>query len=511
MQEEKEHSWEGKLLAALDLGSNSFHLVVAKLLGKSLVVLDRQREMAQLGAGVTEEGTITAEAQARALAALARLGERLRGVEGNKVRVVATNALRRACRTQDFILQAQDLLRHPIEILGGREEARLIYLGVAHSRSFDAHKRLVVDIGGGSTELIIGSGFSPELMESVDAGCVSYAKRFFAAGAITESAFADARNAAFLELEPVLESFLHKGWDVAIGTSGTINALFDIARERFGEKDVLLQETLQNICRWFFRQKDTFTLASVLFGSNRERAPILPAGAAILSAVMESLNITRMEVTDGALREGVLYDLIGRLHDDEDVRSLSAAETMNRFWVDEAQAQRVEKAALRLFAQVASAWGIESQENSRFLSWAARLHETGLCVSHSRYHRHGAYLLSNADLPGFSRREQGMLAAMVGLHRRKPWIDVLELASVPKDEERKVFLLAALLRLAVALCRARKEESLPPIKAQAGEGRLGLIFPRGFFAAHPLTHGDLLEEKKHLAEFFGLELHLAEH
>jgi exopolyphosphatase/guanosine-5'-triphosphate,3'-diphosphate pyrophosphatase len=481
------------VLAAVDLGSNSFHMVVARYQHGQLVILDRLREMVRLGAGVSENGRLDDEAMARALRCLERFGQRLRAMRADSVRVVGTNALRRAKRKRWFLERARAALGHPIEIISGLEEARLIYSGVAHTSPMSPDKRLVIDIGGGSTELVIGEGFTPLLLESLSVGCVGLSA--FDDGRISEKRFERARTAVRLELEPIHEAYRKMGWLQAFGSSGTVRVIADVLR-RLDPEDSHI--TLPNLAKLAERviaagHIDELELPEV----DAERAPVFPAGVAILLEIVENLNIERVRVAEGAMREGLLYDLMGRFTDeDARVRSVRAMEL--RYHVDSLQADRVESTAVALLGQVETEWGLEDPLAESALRWAARLHEAGLDIAHSRYHRHSAYLLEHADMPGFPREEQLLLAALVGGHRRQLSFEACEHLLPPWD--RLAEFLMVLLRLSVLLHRGRSPQPLPEVQLRVKGRSLALELPQRWMREHPLTLEDLEQEREYLKD-----------
>ncbi len=480
-------------VAALDMGSNSFHLVVARLDNGSVKVVDRVRETVRLAAGLDEQGRLTAEAEANALVSLERLGQRLRELPTGSVRAVGTNTLRQARNSADFLRRASAALGHEVEVISGYEEARLIYLGVAHSIADDGGQRLVVDIGGGSTEFILGRGFEPELMESLHMGCVSLTNTYFPDGGITKKRMQKAVLAAQRELEPVREGFVRRGWQRVLGSSGTIKAIDSVLDADSHSREGITRDGLKTL------RKSVINAGSIeklsLKGLSERRAQVLPGGLAVLSGAFEALGIERMEYADGALREGALYDLLGRIRH-EDVRARTVAAMASRHHVDWTQVESVRATALGLLEQVREPWGLTDELNDRLLSWAAELHEIGLDISHSGYHKHGAYIVSYADMAGFSREEQRLLAALVRSHRRKFRNKAFD--ELPGDWAQAGRRLALLLRLAVVLRRGRNEQSLPTITLSVDDARMRLDFPAGWLDEHPLAVADLEEEHSFL-------------
>lgn len=472
-------------LAAADLGSNSFHLIVAGLRQGQLQVLDRLREPVRLAAGLDRHHQLHPEARARALACLERFGQRLRHLPARNVRVVGTNALRLAQGAGAFLREAEAAIGHSIEIISGVEEARLIYLGVSHSLPDAGGRRLVVDIGGGSTELIIGEGSEALYPESLYMGCVSFSERYFAKGQLSKEGWRAAGIAAGLELRPVQDRFRRLGWESVAGASGTIRAIRDVLRaNQWGEQGIC-RDGLQKL-RKVLQQVEHLD-ALDLPGLAAERKPVFVGGVAILGTLFDTLGIEQMRVSDGALREGLLYDAIGRIRH-VDVRERTVQSLMQRYHVDQAHAERVERTAMGLWEQARAGWKLEQEEYPAMLRWAALLHEIGLVIAHSGYQKHGAYLLANSDLPGFSRREQGLLAALVRGHRRK--FPVTGFETPGKAAQR----LCILLRLAILLHRSRGPGEPPAIGLRTDGMTLELEFPTGWLAEHPMTEADLARE-----------------
>lgn len=493
-------------VAAVDLGSNSFHMVIGQMRAGALTIVDRLRETVRLAAGLRKNGSLEEETVERALACLERFGQRLRDIPPSRIRVVGTSTLRQADAAGDFLGEARELLGVPIEILAGAEEARLIYLGVAHDLAGDDGTRLVIDIGGGSTECVLGSRFEARRMTSVKMGCVSYSRRYFSSGELTKDAFRKAELAARLELKGIRRSFRREGWDSCVGSSGTIKAVGQILREEDWSDGEITLDALRRLRKEIIKQKAIKRLE--LPAMSAERAPVIPGGLAILTAVFESLKIERMEVSQSALREGLLHDLVGRI-EHEDIRDRTVRNMGERYHVDASHAERVERTALQLFDDVARSWGLDEEEDRTMLGWAAYLHEVGLDVAYSGYHKHGAYLLANSDMPGFSQQGQQLLATLVRLHRRK--FDKLALEDLPPFHKKRCRLLAALLRVAVVLNRGRSRRSPDPVHLEAGKssGAARIRVPEGWHEEHPMTSADLDTETARL-QAVGIELELAE-
>ncbi len=488
-------------MASVDLGSNSFHLAVAKLEHGVIRITDSQSEKVQLAAGLDEDYRLTPEAQERGLACLARFAQKLDGVEPARVRVVATNALRIARNAREFTRQAESILHRPIEIIAGREEARLIYVGVSHSLAAEG-KRLVVDIGGGSTECIIGERHDPLLTESLHMGCVSFTQRFFGNIAIGEKALQRAFAAARLEIAPIARRYRDMGWDTATGSSGTIKAIRN-ALQALGWASPEGCITAQGLAQL---QDYILQFSSIkeinIPGLKDDRRQLIPAGFAIVQALFAAFKLEQMSYSDGALREGVLYDLLGRSQSEGDVRQRTVTSLQKRLNLDEAFAARTADTANQLFEQVSDTLQL-ADEDAGLLERAVHLHEIGLAISHSGYHRHGAYLLMHSDLLGFAKPEQESLALLVGSHRRRLRAEQRDGLLAVGGE--RLLHLCLLLRLAVLLNHSRSREELPNIRLTASPDTYSLKFPRKWLETHPLTLADLEQEQEY---FLGLGLTL---
>jgi exopolyphosphatase/guanosine-5'-triphosphate,3'-diphosphate pyrophosphatase len=468
-------------------------MVVARYDHRQLVIVDRLRETVRLAAGLDDQGRLSRESVVRALQCLERFGQRLSDMRAESVRVVGTNTMRKARRKGAFLDRARESLGHPIEIISGVEEARLIYLGVAHTTPHENGQRLVVDIGGGSTELIIGEGLAAKRLESLYMGSVSISAEYFGDGSITERRIKRARTAAQLELEPVVSRFRRSEWDQAFGSSGTMRAVSDVLLAHGSPNGAIDREGLEWMLQECLRAGSTDKLR--LPGLPADRQEIIPGGLAIMVEVFDMLGVDKLRVAEGALREGLLYDLLGRLTD-EDARVRSVRAMEGRFHVDVAQADRVEATALAFLAKVRDDWRLAEPLAEQILGWAARLHEVGLDISHSHYHHHGAYLLQNADMPGFPREEQLLLAALVGAHRRKLTLEGLEDLIPPWHTQAEY--LIVLLRLAVLLHRGRGPMALPDVGLKAKGRSLTVSLTRRWLDDHPLTAADLAQEVDYL-------------
>ncbi len=485
-----------RYIAAVDLGSNSFHMIVVSEDADGHVrVLDRLRESVRLGSGIDAKGNLSAEAKERAITCLQRFGERIRDFPSTDVAAVGTNTLRMARNSRVFLDQAEQALGHPVAVISGREEARLIYLGVSHSLGTDDQheaKRFVMDIGGGSTELIIGQGYEAQHTESLRMGCVSSSLRFFANGKLDKRNWKAAMTAAKLELMPVQRSYREIGWEVANGASGTIKAVRKVIQQCGLAPYGITLEHMREIQARMMAAKTLDKLD--LPGLIDERKPVFAGGLAILMSAFEALDIGQMLVSDGALREGLVYERIDRLQQG-DLRSKTVASLQARFQIDGQHASAVRATALALFDACQSDWSL-TPELRQLLSWAADLHELGLSVSHSGYHKHGGYLLDNLDLVGFSTGEQHWLSMMVRTHRRK--VSKKLYANLETARYQDAVYMSVLLRMAVLLQRARSGQTALPLKqAKASSQALELLFVDDD-SQNPLLFADLDEEKSYL-------------
>ncbi|CAE6514528.1 Exopolyphosphatase [Nitrosomonas nitrosa] len=475
---------EYSTLAAVDLGSNSFHLQVARVVDKQLYPLDSLKEMVRLAAGLTADKILDDASQMRALDCLRRFGERLRGFPTHAVRVVGTNSLRVAKNAAQFLRKAEAELGFPIEVIAGHEEARLIYLGVAHSLPASDNNRLIMDIGGGSTEFIIGSRLEPNKLESLYMGCVSHSLRFFPDGRITKGALKRAELAAQTEIQGISTEFSAAQWQEAYGSSGTARALGRILRLNnyvdSNQSEGITLDGLERFREYLLKAGDSKKL--VIAGLHPERAPVIAGGFAIMFAAFKELGIERMLLTTGALRQGVLYDMLGRFHN-EDMREISVQQFMQRYRIDPVQATRIESLCMQLGRQLLADYPDEEavEDALRLLSWAARLHEVGISVAHSGYHKHSAYILGNADIPGFSKMEQMQLSQLVLAHQGS-------LSKVSEFLINPISLAQSLaLRLATIFYRSRTNIKLPRIKIRGGKDAFELFISPAWLDDNPLT------------------------
>ncbi|WP_131668496.1 exopolyphosphatase [Psychrobacter pygoscelis] len=485
-----------ELMAAIDIGSNSFHLAIARLDHSEVRKVASMSEKVQLAAGLDDNNILSEEAQQRGLDCLSRFVGRLESVSADRLRIVATNALRQAKNADEFIKRANDILPKPIEIIAGREEARLIYLGVSHTNA-SSDKRLVIDIGGGSTEFIIGQEFEPILTESLQMGCVAFTKSYFEDGDISEKAFDKAIAAARKEILAISGQYQKTGWSSVIGSSGTIKAVRNVlvAQGWADEQERITYQGVKSL------EKLLVKIGSVedieLEGVKEHRKAVFPAGVAVLLAIMKVLGIDTITYSDGALREGVMYDMLGRFAS-EDVRDRSVHALIQRYSVDKRQADRVVKSSHSLFEQVQHRLGLNGEDDD-LLRRAAFLHEIGLAISHSGYHRHSAYLLEHSDVPGFSQVDQLRMSQLVLNHRRKLKSDGFVQAKMIGGLS--LVYLCLLLRLAVLAHHSRSDSERPVINLELADEQHWRITIDADSEDYPLLLSDLNDEVEQFAKW----------
>lgn len=472
-------------IAAVDLGSNSFRLQLARVVDGRLVFHDSLREPVMLGAGLDQDKNLDPAAQKRAILCLRKFAERIRDLPPEAVRAVATNTFRVAKNAPQLLKDAQQALGFPIEIIAGIEEARMIFIGVSHSLSYAEHKRLVIDIGGGSTEFIVGKGYEPISLESLYMGCVSYSLRFFGDGKITEKNFAQAELAAAAEIQVIQSRFTENNWDEAVGSSGTARTLGEVMRINGLSDGNITREGLKALKEMLIKSKEISKIA--IEGLSADRATVFPGGLSIMSAAFEVLNIERMVTSSSALREGVLYELLGRL-EHHDTREATVRTFMRRYHVDSKQAKRVEVMALQLLAQVERHLSMPLEQAKQYLVWAAKLHEIGISIAHSGYHKHSAYIVEYADMPGFSTMEQKTLGLLMRGQRRS-----LSKFSLPTMSDDRC-LLILILRLAILFNRSRSESTKPSLKLNANLHGYSLEISPEWLEHNPLTKAELINE-----------------
>jgi exopolyphosphatase / guanosine-5'-triphosphate,3'-diphosphate pyrophosphatase len=471
-------------LAAIDLGSNSFHMVVARLQNKQPQTIDAIKEMVRLAAGLDEKNVLSEEKMEQALQCLSRFGQRLKDLPAENVIAVGTNTLRKAGNSASFLARAEKALGFPISIVAGREEARLVYQGVAHSLAQTEDYRLVIDIGGGSTEFIIGQAYQPIMMESLNMGCVNTTNKWFADGVINEALIQCAVIDCRRKLEWISDEYLAHGWQECIGSSGTIKTIARILSENYGTQGLIDYPHLKKLSKLWARAGHIDHV--ILPGLSENRAPVIIGGLCVLIAAFEELQIESMLASEGALREGLLNDMI-ETAGGHDIRLDTVRDFELRYQIDVAQSGRICSSAMHLYDQL----DIETEEQRLLLLWSCKLHEVGLSISHTNYPSHSGYIIEQSDMPGFSREMQNTLGLLLRLQRGK--IKTILIEDFPRLD-RKTLLILCLLRIAIILERSRDFDSARQVKIKLKGNAFKLKFQEGYLDKHPLTHADLTQE-----------------
>lgn len=473
-------------VAAVDLGSNSFHMLICSLKDGKLQTIDRLKEMVRLASGLDEQRNLDYATQQRALACLERFGQRIRNFPANSVSIVGTNTLRTAKNSQKFIAKAEKALGHKIHIISGIEEARLIYQGVANSLGSNANKRFVMDIGGGSTEYIIGSNDTPLTKESLHMGCVTFSNLFFKNGVISRKAFKKATLLGEQRLEPFQQEFNRNQWDEAIGASGSLKAISNVIQAAGWSNNGITREGLEQLVAHICKCKHINELN--LPELSNERLPVFTGGVAIIYATFRALGIEQMTVSDGALREGLVHDLLGRIYD-HDIRSVTSQTIAEHYHADKQHSETLKHTIAYMLQQLPEHPALADREAcQQFLEWAAELHEIGKNIAHSQYHKHSAYIIENGDFAGFSRQDQILLSTIVRRHRKK--ISMGHFKNLPPPWNQSAPILTIILRLAVLLHRNRHSRR-PDFKINIGKKTILLEFPENWLDQAPLTQADL--------------------
>lgn len=486
----------GNRLAAVDLGSNSFRLEIGRVDHGEFLRTEYLKETVRQGGGLDEDRNLTPAAMEAGWECLARFGERLAGFKPHEVRAVATQTLREARNRDAFLERANAVLGFPIDVISGREEARLIYQGVAQMLPASDERRLVIDIGGRSTELILGTGLTPTVMESFRVGSIAWSKRYFPDGGFSKKSFEMAEIAAKAVLDEALDAYPRDRWDTAYGSAGTVGAIGDVLVAAGWPVGVVTQDGLDWLLERLIAAQSADRLR--MPGMREDRRAIIGGGVSVMRAVFSLLGITEMQHAAGGLRHGLICDLLGATQHFGDMRAKSVERLAHKFSVDTAHGERVGKVATHLLQQAlgASSTAAKDEESDtgrqlRKLQWAAMLHEIGSHISHSDYHKHGAYILDNADAVGFSLSEMHRLSLLVLGHRGK--LRKLE-ASLGQDD---LVLQLLCLRLAVILCHARRAPDLQGMvlrRANAKGRQLELVCRPGWAAAFPQSAHLLREE-----------------
>ncbi len=483
-------------VAAVDLGSNSFHMIICSLKDGKLQTLDRLKEMVRLAAGLDQNKVLDQATQEKALACLERFGQRIRNFPPNSVRIVGTNTLRQAKNAEQFIRKAEKALGHPIHIISGIEEARLIYQGVAHSLASNANNRFVMDIGGSSTEYIIGKQDIAHTKESLNMGCVTVSQNFFKNGEISKKAFKKATLFAEQQLEPFQGTFNSKHFDEAIGASGSLKAISSVLETSGFSNNGITLEGMEKLVAHILTLSHINQIAFPALSI--ERRPVFIGAVAIVYATFKTLNIQQMTVSDGALREGLIYDLVGRIYD-HDTRSQTSKIIAERYHTDQRHSEQLKKTIRYMVAQLSEhpCFNEDNPASLQFLEWAAELHEIGMEIAHSQYHKHSAYIIENGDFAGFSKQDQILLSRLVRNHRKK--FSLARFEDLPEPWNKHAPIMSIIFRLAHLIHRNR-HTGCPDFRINIAGRNIDLIFPELWLEQAPLTQADLNQEVQYLKD-----------
>ncbi|MFZ7305543.1 exopolyphosphatase [Avibacterium avium] len=489
---------EAREIAAIDLGSNSFHMIIARIINGSIQVLSRLKQKVQLAEGLDENNQLSQEAIQRGVNCLALFAERLQGFPAENVNVVGTFTLRTAINNEAFLRQAEQVFPYPINIISGQMEAKTIYAGVSHTQP-ETGRKFVVDIGGGSTEMIIGDDFHPLIAESRHMGCVSFAKKFFPQGEISAENFQRAKQSAVNKIEDLAFEYRKLGWQSVLGSSGTIKTVYQVIAANLDPNGIITAARLAQLSEKVLQVSHFDDLH--LEGLNEDRADVFVPGLAILSAVFEVFGIEQMRYSDGALREGVMYSLEKNFQV-SNIRQRTALALAEQFNLDMAQSERVYQSAQRLAAQY-SAWQNSQLQDEMvdILLWAARLHEVGIVINHKGLQKHSAYILQNMELPGFDKEQQRLLTTLVRYQINN--IKQTDFAKFSRYTEQDILVLVRLLRLAILLNKSRQatvwSEKIS-LKIDRTLAQWTIQFEPSYLAHNPLVRNDLIAENKLLKE-----------
>ncbi|WP_448212374.1 Ppx/GppA phosphatase family protein [Colwellia sp. MEBiC06753] len=480
------------LYAVIDLGSNSFHMLITRLVADGVQTVDKVKRKVRLASGLDEHNRLSTDAMSRGLECLSFFAERLQDIAPENIRIVATATLRIAQNADEFLAKAQLILKQPVVLLSGIEEAERIYLGVAHTSECGA-KRLVLDIGGASTEVVIGEHFTIHQAISLNMGCVTFNQQYFTNGKLSAKQFDQAIAQAKSQLLPYLATYETFGWQTVLGGSGTMQALAEILVYNHRPAIItyeFLQEIKQQLLQ--FEQFDSIKIA----GLTSERTPVFASGLAILIGLYQSFNIQSLQLSGGALREGLLYEMLPDMRK-VNIRERTIHSLVERFHIDEAHADRVKHQAQRLYDDLAADWQLSDENLKQMLFAACKLHEVGLLLSFKYHQRHGAYIIQNADLPGYDQTERQLIVTLVNLYKGD--IEPEALSSMAITDQVTAAKLLAIFRLAVILCRRRKDEVLPDYQSSIDGNTIKLCLPATWIEQHPLIADELMQENQHLA------------
>ncbi|MDO7083818.1 guanosine-5'-triphosphate,3'-diphosphate pyrophosphatase [Pseudocolwellia sp. AS88] len=479
------------LYAVIDLGSNSFHMLITRLVANSVQTVDRVKRKVRLASGLNNENELSNEAMLRGLECLNFFAERLQDIPPDNIRIVATATLRLATNSQEFISKAEIVLGHKIVVLSGLQEAETIYLGVAHT-SASEDKRLVIDIGGASTELIVGNAFDAIKVCSVDMGCVTYNQQFFIGGELSKNNMDNAKNAAKAMLAPIVHEYKDVGWQSVLSGSGTIQALAEILRASHQPAIVSLP-FLYSLETALINSKNIDNIA--ITGLTIERQPVFASGLAILIAIFESLDLIELQLSSGALREGLLYEMLPDMRQ-INIRQRTVNSIAERFHVDKEHAFRVSNQAQVIFDIFAQQLPLEKDNSFKLLLASCALHEIGLLLEFKNQQEHGAYMIANSDLPGFDQVDKQLLATLIQLQKSN--IDLIKLKEQTATSYENACYLLIILRLAIIFCQRRNDNELSAININISNRNISFQLPQRWIKAHPLIIDELTQESLYL-------------
>ncbi|MCE0493833.1 guanosine-5'-triphosphate,3'-diphosphate diphosphatase [Vibrio salinus] len=473
------------LYAAIDLGSNSFHMLIVRHIDGSVQTMAKIKRKVRLAAGLNENNELSTEAMQRGWDCLALFAERLQDIPAENIRIVGTATLRTAINVDIFLKKANQILGYDINVIPGEDEAAIIYQGVAHT-SGGVGRRLVVDIGGASTELIIGEGFDAKALTSLKMGCVTWLEKYFRDRQLTEENFRDAIDAAKQTIQPILEKYCHLGWNVCVGASGTVQALQEIMLAQ-GMDEVITLAKLKRLQQQAMMADHLEELE--ITGLTLERALVFPSGLSILIAIFELLGIEAMTLAGGALREGLVYEMVDELRQ-SDIRSRTINSVQARYQIDKPYARQVADVASLLLQQCGGAKWIAEPQGEMLLRTAAQLHEIGLSIDFKKGGEHGAYLLQHLDLPGYTRAQKQYLGELTKRYRETLTM-LPEQYALSGTSAKRVL---RLLRLAILLTHRRNVKLQPGFTLEAEDDNLTLMIDKNWLERNPLTKAELESE-----------------
>lgn len=487
MGELSNSSSQDEYYAAIDLGSNSFHMVIVRVLAGSVQIVSKNKHKVRLAAGLDESNLLSGEAIERGLACIQNFSEKLQDIPFENVKIVATATLRLATNASDFIIPAEKILAHRIQVISGEEEAQQIYLGVAYT-SANQGNSLVIDIGGASTEVIIGRDLQPLYLSSFNMGCVTFMERYFEHGELNEANFDAAYTAAKSIITAHIDTFLCFDWQQCLGASGTPQAVTQILVKQ-GINDAIRLKYLYQLRDECISQKHVSKLD--IDGLPAARQAIFPSGLAILIALFESLEIKNMQIAGGALREGIIYGMLDN-YKKSDRRSQGLNQLISRFHIDPTQSSRTKNVALRLCQTMCEQAKVCDYDTHGIVGAAAALHELGLHIGYKQYHEHGAYILNYVEITGYTTLQRMMIRDLVSMHRLP--IDLHTLHNYSDELKNMLIGCLRILRIAIILVSRRKDNAIPSVNLQITDTHWLLQLPENIKSKHPLIHTELIHE-----------------